>query len=99
MTSISAASDTPLRRRRFICWLVAAMLLLIVLVAGVWHERALLLRGVADLWIVSDPLSRSDVVAILGGGLDVRPFVAADLYKKGLVAKVLVSRVAETQSS
>jgi uncharacterized SAM-binding protein YcdF (DUF218 family) len=99
MTSISAPSARPLRRRRFIGRLVAAMLLLSVLVAGVWLERAPLLRGAADLWIVSDQVTHSDVAAVLGGGLDVRPFVAAELYKKGLVTKVLVSQVAEGPSS
>jgi uncharacterized SAM-binding protein YcdF (DUF218 family) len=54
-----------------------------------------LLRGAADLWIVSDPVTRSDVVVVLGGGLDVRPFAAAEIYNKGLVAKVLVSQVEE----
>jgi uncharacterized SAM-binding protein YcdF (DUF218 family) len=87
------------RGRWFIGRLVAAILLLIVLVAGVWLERAPLLRGAADLWIVSDPVTRSDVVVVLGGNLDMRPFVAAELYKKGLVTKILVSQVAETRSS
>jgi DUF218 domain len=43
--------------------------------------------------IVSDPVTRGDAVVVLGGGLEYRPFAAADLYKKGLVSKVLVSRV------
>jgi uncharacterized SAM-binding protein YcdF (DUF218 family) len=89
----------PLRGRRFIGRLVAAILLLAVLVAGVWLERAPLLRGAADLWIVSDPVTHSDVVVILGGGLDIRPFVAAELYNKGLVTRVLVSQVRDTRSS
>ena len=77
--------------------LVAAILLLTVLAAGVWLGRAPLLRGAADLWIVSDPVTHADAVAVLGGGLDVRPFAAAELYKKGLVTKVLVSQVAEAR--
>ena len=36
---------------------------------------------------------------MLGGGADVRPFVAADLYAKGLVHKVLVSQVEDTPSA
>ena len=56
--------------------LATAILLLAVLVAGVWFERAPLLRGAADLWIVSDPVTRSDVVAVLGGQVEVRPFFA-----------------------
>ena len=58
-------------------------------------ERAPLLRMVADLWIVSDPLTPADVVVVLGGGLEVRPFAAAELYHKGLVKKVLVSQVTD----
>ena len=57
------------------------------------------MRGAADLWIVSDPVTRSDAVVVLGGQIEVRPFVAAELYKRGLVTKVLVSQVAETRSS
>ena len=60
-----------------------------------WAARAPLLRGAADLWIVSDPLTPADVAVVLGGGLDVRPFAAAELYHKGLVKKVLVSQVAD----
>ena len=32
---------------------------------------------------------------VLGGGLDIRPFAAAELYHKGLVKKVLVSQVTD----
>jgi hypothetical protein len=75
------------------------MLLSAVFVAGSWLGREPLLRGMADLWVISDPVTRSDVVAVLGGDLEVRPFVAAELYKKDLVTKVLVSQVTEGRSS
>ena len=77
MTNISTASDAPLVGRRFVGRRVGAILLLVALVAGVWLERAPLLRGMADLWIVSDPSTPADVVAVLGGGLNERPFAAA----------------------
>jgi hypothetical protein len=99
MTNISTASDMPLGGRRFIGRPVAAILLLLVLVAGVWLERAPLLRAAADLWIVSDPVTPADAVAVLGGDLEVRPFVAAELYKKGLAPMVLVSQVPVGRSS
>ena len=99
MTNISAASDVPRWGQRFVSRPVAAGLLLVVLIAGVWLERAPLLRGAAELWIVSDPITAADAVAVLGGDLDTRPFEAADLYKKGLVPKVLVSRVEEGRAS
>jgi uncharacterized SAM-binding protein YcdF (DUF218 family) len=59
--------------------------------AGAWLAREPLLRGAADLWIVSDVVTQADVVAVLGGQIDARPFAAADLYHRGLVKKVLVS--------
>jgi uncharacterized SAM-binding protein YcdF (DUF218 family) len=62
---------------------------------SLWLERETLLRGLADLWIVSDPVTRADAVVVLGGGLKYRPPIAADLYKKGLVSKVLVSQLRE----
>ena len=99
MTNISTASDVPRRGQRVASWPVAAGLLLVVLLAGVWLERAPLLRGAAELWIVTDPITAADAVAVLGGDLDTRPFEAADLYKKGLVPKVLVSQVVEGRAS
>jgi DUF218 domain len=63
--------------------------------AGAWLGREDLLRDLTDLWVVSDPVTRGDAVVVLGGGLEYRPFIAADMYKKGLVSKVLVSQVPE----
>jgi uncharacterized SAM-binding protein YcdF (DUF218 family) len=79
--------------------LLAVVLLLFVAGAGIWVARWPLLRGAADLWIVSDPVTRADVVVVLGGDLELRPFAAAELYRKGLVGKVLVSQVEERRSS
>jgi len=95
MTNLSTSASTSFRGRRFVGRLVAAVLLLIVLVAGVWLEREALLQGAADLWTVSDPVTPSDVVVVLPDDDRrlTRLFVAAELYKKGLVTKVLVSRV------
>src|ERR1019366_2638886 len=79
------------RLRRYL----AFALLLIALGVGAWLERVDLLRRAADLWILSDPITPADAVVILGGGIEVRPFVAADLYAKGLVHKILLSNVEE----
>lgn len=76
----------------------ATILVLVVLGALVWLERAPLLRGAANLWIVSDPVTHADAAVVLGGGLQDRPFIAADLYHKGLVDKVLVSQVEESRA-
>jgi hypothetical protein len=93
LTSPSASRNAVwLRRTRRP---IAAALIVAGVVGLVWVERAPLLRGAADLWIVSDPITPADVAVVFGGGLDIRPFAAAELYKKGLVKKVLVSQVAD----
>ena len=84
--------------RKIIRRLLGAAFALTIFFATIWLERTTLLREAANLWIISDPVENSDVVAILGGGLEVRPFVAADLYKKGLVKRILVSHVAEART-
>src|SRR5215469_14524764 len=55
-----------------------------------WLGRESLLWKAADLWIVSDPLTRADAIVVLGGNSQTRPPVAADLYRRGLASKVLV---------
>lgn len=72
---------------------VVAFLLVAAVCASVWYSRAPLLHGAAELWIVSDPVGPADAVAIFGGGLGVRPFAAAEYYKKGLTKIILVSNV------
>ena len=78
------------------CFAIA--LVLATLCAGAWIEREAFLRGAAGVWIVSDPITPADAVVVLGGGIDIRPFVAADLYTKGIVKKVLLSKVKEPPS-
>ena len=70
---------------------LAACLLLAAVCAAVWFDREALLRGIAELWIVSDTIGPADAAVIFGGGLEVRPFAAAEYYQKGLVKKILVS--------
>ena len=61
---------------------------------GAWAGREWLLRSAADLWIVSDPLSPTDAVAVFGGGVADRPFAAAQYYRQGWVTKILVDESA-----
>jgi uncharacterized SAM-binding protein YcdF (DUF218 family) len=46
--------------------------------------------------IVSDAPAPADVVAVIGGGVEVRPFAAAAYYRDGLVRKILVSNARES---
>jgi uncharacterized SAM-binding protein YcdF (DUF218 family) len=56
-------------------------------------ERAAVLHGAANLWVISDEAAPADAVAVLGGGVEVRPFAAAEYYRKGLINKILVADV------
>lgn len=58
-----------------------------------WYNRAIVLHVAADLWIVSDSVENAEAVAVLGGGINTRPFAAADLYNAGRVQTVLVASV------
>jgi uncharacterized SAM-binding protein YcdF (DUF218 family) len=69
----------------FICLLVLCVLLIVGFVC-----RAPLLRGVANEWVVNEPLSKADVIVVLGGGPDTRPFEAARLFHLGLAPKILL---------
>jgi hypothetical protein len=54
-----------------------------------------LLREAASAWIVSDPVTASDVAVVGEIGPEMGSAVAAELYKKGLVTKVLVPQFRE----
>jgi uncharacterized SAM-binding protein YcdF (DUF218 family) len=64
---------------------------------GAWLVREPLLRGAAALWIVSDPVTRADAIVVLGGNYQVRPRFAADLYRRGLADRILVSETGDAQ--
>jgi uncharacterized SAM-binding protein YcdF (DUF218 family) len=71
----------------------AFLAVLTVALAGLlaWLGREALLRQVASLWIVSDTLTHADAIVVLGGNAHTRPQAAAELYRRGLASKVLVS--------
>jgi hypothetical protein len=89
MTSVLSPRTGRWNRTRIIGRVALAV---VVVAAGcVWAAHTLVLRGVAKLWVVSDHLDHADAILVLGGGLDVRPFAAADLYKRGLSSHILVA--------
>ena len=96
LVSENGASLTmPIRRSSKLRRFAIVILVSSCFCFGAWIERDFLLRGMARIWIVSDTVTGADAAVVLGGGLDVRPFAAADLYRKGLVKKVLISQVAD----
>lgn len=76
--------------KRLALGLLAFGVLLCALLAVGYACRAPLLRGAADAWIVNQTLSKADVIVVLGGGPDTRPFEAARLFHLGLAPKILL---------
>jgi uncharacterized SAM-binding protein YcdF (DUF218 family) len=70
----------------------AALLALLLLALAAYALRAPLLTGVARLLTVRDPVSRADLVLVLGGEINTRPFHAAGLYRRGVAPRVVLVR-------
>ena len=61
------------------CLILGCVLLLVGYVF-----RAPLLTGLAEAWVVNDPVTNADAIVIPGGGLENRPFAAAKLFRNGI---------------
>jgi uncharacterized SAM-binding protein YcdF (DUF218 family) len=86
-------SATFVKRTGLFCFRVSILgIILLALFAG-WLTRLQILRGAARAWVVSDSIERSDAIAVLGGGLETRPFAAGELYKRGFAKQILISDV------
>jgi uncharacterized SAM-binding protein YcdF (DUF218 family) len=82
-------ASIPLKTRRWlsrIAWLLAIGGALIL--TG-YFFRAPLLTGLAEAWVVNEPVAKADAIVILGGGLENRPFAAARLFHDGVAPKIL----------
>lgn len=82
--------------RRF-KYIYLTLALLLGVGCATWWWRAPVLRGVAQVWIVSDAPEKADAIVILGGGLDSRPVEAARLYHAGYAPRILVMRPEPTR--
>jgi uncharacterized SAM-binding protein YcdF (DUF218 family) len=71
-------------------WRLIGLAIFGVLCVAGYLARRPLLCGAANAWIVNEPPTRSDVIVVLGGGPDTRPFEAARLYHLGIAPKILV---------
>jgi uncharacterized SAM-binding protein YcdF (DUF218 family) len=80
--------------------IIRVLLLLLPLFLGfvAWFDRDQILRGAEELWIISDPVGPADAVVVLGGGLDTRPFLAAEYYREGLTPRILLSSVHQSRN-
>jgi uncharacterized SAM-binding protein YcdF (DUF218 family) len=79
----------PRRWRRRLMFAAGALIALILL----YYFRAPVLEGAARWWVVEDVVEQADAIVVLGGGIDTRPFAAAELFRRGLAPQVLVANV------
>jgi len=86
----TAAPPAPQRERRRGRRLLTALAALVVACALAWLLRARILTGAARYLSVHDAVQKADAIFVFGGDPDIRPYAAAELYRRGLAPRVLV---------
>lgn len=84
--------STPSARSRRLRRAGTAALALLLLALAAYALRAPLLTGAARLLTVRDPVTRADLILVLGGEVDTRPVHAAELYRRGVAPRVVLVR-------
>ncbi len=72
--------------------LLLASVVILLLIGLAYTLRSQILTGVADFLIVDDPLQTADMIFVLNGDHDTRPFRASELYKQGLAPLIVIAR-------
>lgn len=80
-------------KRRLRRGLLGAALALLLLAILAWGLRARILTGVGDYLVVEDPLQPADIIFVLNGDPNARPFRAAELHQQGLAPVIVIARV------
>lgn len=82
----------PPTRRRAARWLAGILAGVAVLVVAGLFLSGPVLRSVGRWLIVSEPLGPADAIVVVAGGTPGREREAAELFKRGLAPRVIVSR-------
>src|SRR4051812_12664267 len=69
---------------------IIVLIILFVGLLSLYLCRHQILIATARLLVVEDTLIASDYIVVLGGDSNSRPFLAAELFKKGLAPKVII---------
>jgi uncharacterized SAM-binding protein YcdF (DUF218 family) len=64
-----------------------------ILLVAAYFFRVPLLTNMARAWVVNEPVAKADAIVILGGGLENRPFAAANLFHNGVASRILYMNV------
>jgi hypothetical protein len=74
------------------------MFVLATVVAGGWLLRGLCFLARQIYGLSRIPLVARNAIVVLGGGLETRPFVAAELWRRSLADKILISQPPEERA-
>jgi uncharacterized SAM-binding protein YcdF (DUF218 family) len=77
------------RGRRWLRRLTIALGSALTLVIVLFLLRVPLLTAMGSFLVVSDSLQPSDLIYVMGGGLDARPIRAAELYRQGYAPRIV----------
>ena len=88
-------ADLPHKSRLLRNILIAGAILLLLAISA-YAFRTSILTGVANYLIVSDKLQSADILFLLNGDYNTRPFYASDLYKQGLAPTIVIARSENT---
>lgn len=82
--------STRLKRLLKIFLFICITFLLVSFLAYIFRTQ--LLTGLAEFLIIDDELQPVDVIFVLNGDVDTRPFRAAELFKQGLAPQVVIPK-------
>jgi uncharacterized SAM-binding protein YcdF (DUF218 family) len=84
---------SPAAKKRLSQGLLFAGIFLVLLAVSFIVFHAQLLTGAADFLVVdSTPYQPADLIFVLNGDYDTRPFRAAELYQQGLAPEIVIAR-------
>ncbi len=73
--------------------MLIAGLVLLSLCLLAFALRIPILTGLGNYLVVADELHPADVIFLLNGDFNTRPFLAAELYEQGLAPRIVIARV------
>ena len=88
---MNKGASTPNRKYPLQCILLASIVL-VLLIALAYAFRSQILTDIADLLVVNDPLQPADIIFVLNGDYNTRPFRASELYEQGLAPVIVIAR-------
>lgn len=77
-------------------WLVTICVVVLLIGISSCIFRVKILTCLADFLIVNSELQRSDIIFLLNGGNDTRPFRAYELFKYDFAPKIVIAKAEDT---